>query len=140
ELDGVPSIAADGDGADEDGVRIRGGLLAGATMNVGATVALEVFASAPGRLDAWIDFNRNGVFEPSEKIADNLPLNSAANTINVTVPEVPIGLEDTLLGPTYARFRFSSVGGLGPTGPAIDGEVEDYQIILQRSDSLWQNP
>src|SRR5690606_4975763 len=73
ELDGVPSIAADGDGADEDGVRIRGGLLAGATMNVGATVALEVFASAPGRLDAWIDFNRNGVFEPSEKIADNLP-------------------------------------------------------------------
>lgn len=140
ELDGAPSIAADGDGTDEDGVRIRGGLLAGASVNVGATVAFEVFASAAGRLDAWIDFNRNGTFEANEKIADNVLLTSAANTINVVVPEVPPGQDDTLLGPTYARFRFSSVGGLDPTGPAIDGEVEDYQIVLQRSDSAWQNP
>jgi hypothetical protein len=29
---------------------------------------------------------------------------------------------------------------LGPTGPAQDGEVEDYRIELKRSDSPWQNP
>jgi hypothetical protein len=152
ELDGIPTASADGDGVDEDGVRIRGGLLQGQTINVGATASLQVFASAPGFLDAWIDFNRNGVFEEeidlngdgvidgSEHIADGLALNSAANTVNVTVPDVPVALEETLLGTSYARFRFSSVGGLSPTGPAIDGEVEDYRIELQRSDSLWQNP
>ena len=31
-------------------------------------------------------------------------------------------------GMTYARFRLSSAGNLGPTGPAADGEVEDYYV------------
>jgi hypothetical protein len=80
ELNGVPSVNADGDGADEDGVRVGGQLLNGAGLNVGATVALEVFASAPGFLDAWIDFNRNGVFEPEEKDRrQSSPWASAAN-------------------------------------------------------------
>ncbi len=140
ELDGQPSDAANGDGADEDGVRIGGQSLAGRPLNVGATIALEVFASAPGRLDAWIDFNRNGAFEPSEKVASGVNLNSASNIINVAVPDVPPELEEALLGPTFARFRFSSTGVATPNGPAIDGEVEDYQITLQRSDSDWQNP
>ena len=30
---------------------------------------------------------------------------------------------------TFARFRFSTTGGLSPTGPAPDGEVEDYQLM-----------
>jgi hypothetical protein len=152
ELDGQPTDAADGDGADEDGVRIRGQLLQGQIINVGATIALEVFASASGFLNAWIDFNRNGVFDEeidldgdgvidgSEHVADGLLLNSAANTVTISVPEVPLDLEDVLLGPTYARFRFSSAEDLLPTGPAVDGEVEDYLVELQRSDSLWQNP
>ena len=33
-------------------------------------------------------------------------------------------------GNTYARFRLSSAGGLGPAGLAADGEVEDYEITL----------
>ena|GEM_PF-3885305 len=33
-------------------------------------------------------------------------------------------------GTTYARFRLSTTGGLGPTGFAGDGEVEDYKISL----------
>ena len=40
---------------------------------------------------------------------------------------------DTLLGPTVARFRVSSAGGLGPTGPALDGEVEDYVVTIKES-------
>jgi len=34
-------------------------------------------------------------------------------------------------GSTYARFRFSSAGGLSYTGMAIDGEVEDYKIGIE---------
>jgi hypothetical protein len=33
-------------------------------------------------------------------------------------------------GPTFARFRFSSAGGLSYTGLAPDGEVEDYYVII----------
>src|SRR5262249_44086015 len=33
-------------------------------------------------------------------------------------------------GISYARFRLSSAGGLGPTGTAPDGEVEDYALVL----------
>lgn len=35
------------------------------------------------------------------------------------------------LGPTFARFRLSSSGGLGPTGSAPDGEVEDYPVTIE---------
>src|SRR6185503_6797789 len=34
------------------------------------------------------------------------------------------------LGGTYARFRFSLEHGIGPTGSALGGEVEDYATNL----------
>ena len=42
----------------------------------------------------------------------------------VTVPT------DAVAGTTYARFRISSAGGLGPIYWAPDGEVEDYQVVI----------
>ncbi len=35
------------------------------------------------------------------------------------------------VGPTYARFRLSTAGGLAPSGFAADGEVEDYQVEIR---------
>jgi hypothetical protein len=35
------------------------------------------------------------------------------------------------IGRTFARYRFSSVPGLSFTGVAPDGEVEDYQIMME---------
>lgn len=121
ELDGLPNGASGDDSTgidDEDGVQIAPGLLAGAGAKIVVT------ASAAGRLDAWIDFNRNGVFDPNEKIANNVVVAAGANELNVNVPAV------VSAGVTYARFRISSIGGLGPTGPASDGEVEDYAVTL----------
>ncbi len=34
------------------------------------------------------------------------------------------------VGPTFARFRISTAGGLAPSGPALDGEVEDYPLVV----------
>jgi len=31
----------------------------------------------------------------------------------------------------FARFRFSSAGGLSYTGAASDGEVEDYAVAVE---------
>ena len=58
EPDGQPSVNADGDGADEDGVAITGVWQAGA--NAG-TVVTEVGAG-DGWLVGWIDFNGDGDF------------------------------------------------------------------------------
>lgn len=120
DIDGHPSVNADGDDLsgsdDEDGVILPGAVIAG----LGATAT--VTASAAGFLDAWIDFNGNGAFEPNEHIATALPVVAGANQVAFNVPDTAVG------GTTYARFRLSSFGGLAPTGFAPDGEVEDYQI------------
>ena len=36
--------------------------------------------------------------------------------------------DSTVVGQTFARFRISKQGGLGPEGPAPDGEVEDHEV------------
>ena len=43
---------------------------------------------------------------------------------------------DAVAGTTFARFRLSSGGGLGPTGYAADGEVEDYTLTLYAENPL----
>ena len=106
----------DADGDDEDGVSLAASLLAGLTAS--ATVT----ASGSGLLDAWIDFNGSGTFDAGEQIAASLAVVAGSNTVSFTVPTV------ALAGTTYARFRLSSAGGLGPTGVAADGEVEDYAL------------
>ncbi len=37
---------------------------------------------------------------------------------------------NSVLGPTFARFRLSTTDDLLPTGAAADGEVEDYMVTL----------
>ncbi|WP_254507681.1 beta strand repeat-containing protein [Anatilimnocola floriformis] len=118
EANGQPNLTATGDGADEDGVVLPANLYA----RLGAKIT--VTASAAGRLDAWIDFNRNGVFDASEKIADGVNVVTGSNTLAINVPT------NTVAGASYARFRLSSTGGLSPTGAAADGEVEDYAVNL----------
>ncbi|NLZ00132.1 MAG: right-handed parallel beta-helix repeat-containing protein, partial [Pirellulaceae bacterium] len=83
----------------------------------------------PGLLEAWVDFNANGVFEPGEQVFTHQPLrNDQLNTLSFSVPQ------DALPGDTYARFRITSDGldasgqPLGPEGLALSGEVEDYLI------------
>ncbi len=136
EADGLPGATALGDDNaqgnpgvglcfdDEDGVTFTSMVVAcqSATISV-------VVGGGGGRLDGWIDWNRDGDFlDATEAIAINLPVTSGANVISVPVP---CGASP---GTTYARFRLSSAGNLAPTGPAADGEVEDYSILIKGSD------
>lgn len=120
ESDGAASANADGDGDDEDGVMF-GGINVNGTM---AAVNIELPENTQGRVDAWIDFNGNGVWEASEKILDSEFVDKPLQTINYNLPS---GLTTR---DTYARVRLSSAGGLGPTGVAADGEVEDYRVSI----------
>lgn len=116
DADGQPSAVADTD--DDNGVTIP------ASLVVGVESAIQINASSSGMLDAWIDFDGDGEFSGTERIADSLPVLGGPAVLAVMPPG------DAIVGDTYARFRISSAGGLEPNGFALDGEVEDYKVAI----------
>ncbi len=128
EQDGQPTDGADGDDLtgtpdDEDGVTAAPLL---APCIVGTTLTVE--ASGPSFLNAWIDFNRNGIWDASEQVAVDVALHAGSNEVSFDVPISAIA------GQTYARLRLTSYdtgGTLAPTGRADDGEVEDYAWTIE---------
>lgn len=119
EADGQPNAAANGDGADEDGVTLPNTLI--------ARVDAQFVVNTPtgGRLDAWIDYNRDGDFlDANEQVVNGRLMNVGTTFFGITVPA------GIVAGASFARFRLSSAGGLGPTGSAPNGEVEDYPVNL----------
>lgn len=117
EADGQDSNDATGDGIDEDGIVIDSPLVAGTTGEILVT------ASGAGVLDFFFDFdgtagwgnNANEVFRQTV----------VTGTQAISVP-VPVGA----VNQTFARFRLSLDGDLGPAGIASGGEVEDYAIEI----------
>jgi hypothetical protein len=135
EADGQPDPLALGDDLagidDEDGVTFPEALIPGKIRRV------VVVASTPGLLDAWIDFQGDGGFwQPIDQVFASKPLSTGPNLLRFLVPPV------AQPGTAFARFRFSTAGGLRPFGPADDGEVEDHTVeILQAPDNKWlQSP
>jgi hypothetical protein len=124
EADGQPSANAQGDDGnlspdDEDGVVFT------PLIFPGGSAEIEVTASVPGFLDAWIDFNGDGDWDETDDVVFVAQaLSPGVNILTFTVPASAIP------GTTYSRFRFSSVGGLSYDGPAPDGEVEDYRLYI----------
>jgi len=122
EPDGLPHALAKGDDlagvADEDGVQF-GPLISDSRATI------KVTASAPGRLNAWLDFDRDGAWSPVEQVFTNRPLVAGENVLTFMVPA---GIPN---GTNCARFRFSSAPDLSPTGEAPDGEVEDYLVSIR---------
>ena len=131
EADGLPSTLADGDDLnntdDEDGVSLPASITAGRTESL--TV---VTGPSGGKLDAWIDFNRDGDFDhPDELLWGSVIMTPGTSpAMYFTVPA------DAVAGTTYARFRLSSSGNLSPDGLASDGEVEDYRVQIIAAASL----
>lgn len=120
ELDGQPNADASGEGADDDGVVFTSPLELGVLPT---DASVEVTASQPGVLDAWVDFNLDGDWaDAGEKVFDDVGVVAGSNALTFQVPT------SAMLGCTYARFRLSTAGGLSFDGIAADGEVEDYQV------------
>lgn len=127
ETNGTPNatatLAAEGD----DGVT------GPALWRKESLVTLTITVSAACRLDAWVDWQRDGAWggllptPAQDRIASALPLAAGANTLTIFVPTHAVE------GGTVARFRVSLGGGLDPTGPAPEGEVEDWPVVIGAS-------
>ena len=146
---GLPDLDALGDDeeniADEDGIvfdvgfvvtavipnfDLPGGFQTRYGIPVGQTAGVIPLPSMSGMISAWIDWNRDGDWEDDgEQIITDVQIAPEADPDPILF-QVP---SDASIGATFARFRFSRFGGLGFTGPAIDGEVEDYIIDLLRT-------
>lgn len=126
ESDGRPSpdaLSDDFDGTpfdDEDGV-LFGVIRSGSSV---AALNVELQNANGAFVDAWLDLNRDGVWDASENIVDHAPVVPGLQTLNYNIPS------DLTSGDLFARVRLSSVGGLDPFGPATDGEVEDYRVAV----------
>ena len=107
---------------DDDGISFPTGFETGETAIVIANVT-----GSGGLLNAWIDWDMDGNFEADEQIATDLPMSEGANNIQL---QVPIWGS---IGETWARFRISTLAGIGPTGGVSNGEVEDYPLTVTES-------
>ncbi|MFP6752541.1 MAG: GEVED domain-containing protein, partial [Pirellulaceae bacterium] len=126
EADGQPSALANGDNValmdDEDGVTFL------TSVAWGQPVTIQVNASTAGKLDGWLDFTGDGSFQQSiDHIFDSEPLVAGMNNLTFWSPNPNVPLTELQ---AMARFRFSSAGGLDYNGPALDGEVEDYSLLV----------
>ena len=121
ELDGQPEATALGD--DNDGFDDEDGVIhSPGTVVSGGTVNVTVTASINGFINAWVDFNSNGSWsDTGDQVFTNTPVVAGANSLSFTAPA-------TVVTPTFARYRFDTIGGLTYTGPATDGEIEDYYL------------
>jgi hypothetical protein len=136
ESDGQPASEAGASGSegddnigedDEDGVFATASIVANSASSAGSSIS--VTASGSGKLDAWIDFNRDADWDDDgEQIFASEDVVAGANLLSFRVPA------GATPGVAVARFRLSSVGGLAPTGAASDGEVEDDLITILNGD------
>ncbi|MFG0261668.1 MAG: Ig-like domain-containing protein [Novipirellula sp. JB048] len=136
ELDGQPSVGADGDDNngidDEDGVRQATPFGLGSTGQFAVTVTNTT--GLPAYLQGFVDFDGDGTFNG---VNDRLPellipsgVTDAVQIIDVAVPA------DAVVGTTYTRFRLSQTSGLGPAGPAATGGVEDHLVSIQPTNNV----
>ncbi|TWT73865.1 tandem-95 repeat protein [Allorhodopirellula solitaria] len=88
---------------------------------------VEVYVTGGGLVDAWIDFNGNGVFDEdgSEQVLKNTPVVDGINTLSIVTPSTVTDKD------TWLRIRLSDSGNTRPTGVTIGGEVEDYQVSVR---------
>lgn len=124
EVDGLPTVNALGDdnngGTDEDGYAVF------SNMAPGFSVRLPVLAPQGGFLNMWLDTDRNGSFESSERFFADQALTIGTNNLFMTVPET------AGVGSTFMRFRITEAAGqvTSPIGTAVNGEVEDHQATV----------
>ncbi|MEL6459142.1 MAG: GEVED domain-containing protein [Cyanobacteria bacterium J06621_15] len=128
EADAATPLDGSGDGAEDDGINLP-------TLNEGDTSytipTSNITATGTGTLHAWLDFDKNGTFEPGEYTS--VAVNSGTAAADLSWSNITAGAA----GDTYARFRFttdSSINANTPGGTASDGEVEDYQIEIAAND------
>ncbi|MDX2004678.1 MAG: choice-of-anchor L domain-containing protein [Meiothermus sp.] len=132
ENDGQPGAGADGDNLngtnDENTLTTFPTLTSSTPTYTLSAIPLTNTTGLPATLAGWIDFNRNGLFDASERATVSVASGATSATLTWS------GLSGLSIGTTYLRLRLSSaldfVANPLPTGGYDDGEVEDYALSI----------
>lgn len=94
-------------------------------MQAGTVVSQPVACVGNGSVAGWIDFNRNGQFDPGER-SNTAACSGGSAALSWTVPATVVA------GTSYVRLRYATDPAeiQQPTGVADDGEVEDHRITI----------
>ncbi len=139
--DGNPSASANGDGADEDGIPSTASFVARQDI-VGdptdsTTITIDVHGTEANMayLSIWVDLNIDGSFDSTEQVVVDYPTTSGSNQVKFVLQMDSV---DFISGvaTTYLRARLSTDANLSFDGAASDGEVEDYQIMVDLLEAL----
>ncbi len=117
---------------DEDGVTFPTALTA-ANTSYSATVNVTNTTGSNTYLVGWIDFNKDGVFQSTEGVAQTIANNASPQNVTLNWAS----LSGLTAGNTYARFRLSDSNTLTTstsTGAVGNGEVEDYPVTITNID------
>ncbi len=114
-------------GDDEDGVTFPAMLMQGAVSSL--TINVTNTRGSTAYLNAWIDFNNNGVLtDTGEQVATNTTISNGTSnlnrTVNFTVPTTAFA------GNIALRVRLTSISSPGPGGADGIGEVEDHLMTI----------
>ncbi|MFL5738807.1 MAG: GEVED domain-containing protein [Flavisolibacter sp.] len=129
EWDKTSSANATADGSDEDGITTVTILTRG-VVNYAQDVQVYNNTGANATLIGWIDYNGNGVFDPTEGKALTIPSSASTQTVTLAWLGIPVTL--AVGTTTFMRIRLtSSTNGMtvnNPTHWFANGEVEDYPV------------
>jgi LruC domain-containing protein len=102
----------------DDGVQFVTGL------EVGLDTLILVTSSTSGYLNAWFDWNQNGIFDEDEQALTSYALVAGENYILLDVPS------NAAMNDTWSRFRVTDEAVITANGGAPNGEVEDYEVTI----------
>ncbi|MGO4773831.1 GEVED domain-containing protein, partial [Flavobacterium sp. W22_SRS_FK3] len=137
EVDGFPNDTASGDddslNDDENAFNILPSVDGNDSDYILTNIPVVNTSGKVANLYAWIDFNKNGSFDDDEFAFVTVPNNATKVILSWNIPF------NMASGSSYARFRLTtgilSDSDTGSSdsravGDAIDGEVEDYKLVL----------
>ncbi|HYE56418.1 MAG TPA: GEVED domain-containing protein [Chitinophagaceae bacterium] len=132
EWDKTSSADAKADGADEDAISSVALLPRGAVTYV-QDVKVYNNTGSNATLAAWLDYDGDGNFDPTEGIVRTIPNNAAMQTVTLSWPGIYVSLRAGTV--TYLRLRITSASNGMTVNNATrwysNGEVEDYPVLVE---------
>ncbi|MBD2752971.1 beta strand repeat-containing protein [Spirosoma validum] len=138
--DGIALATSNANGDNVQGINDENTFASFPALNVSTTTytitSIPVFnnTGSSARLTAWIDFNRNGVFDTNEGV-QSAALASSASATTISLTWSNIGGTGPAISPgkSFVRFRLTTNTGVTTATPSTattNGEVEDYLLTI----------
>lgn len=98
-------------------------------------VTITNITGSTANIFAWVDFDRNGIFDDDEAASATVATGTTNGTVNLSWAGLGDTGADVNPGQSYLRLRASTnpMTTASDVGPLNDGEVEDHPLTIQNA-------